>query len=94
MGKTVRGAVVLAWIALLIPACNSTSPDGTGTPPPAPPVGLNQPPTVRIVTPVPGAVLQEAELNRERDELLLSAVMQVALDPLPFLILGLDQPPP
>lgn len=58
MGKTVRGAVVLAWIALLIPACNSTSPDGTGTPPPAPPVGLNQPPTVRLISPTSNTILQ------------------------------------
>jgi hypothetical protein len=58
MGKTVRGAVVLAWVALLIPACKSTSPDGTGTPPPAPPVGLNQPPTVRLLTPLPNTLLQ------------------------------------
>jgi len=58
MGKTVRGAVVLAWVALLIPACKSSSPDGTGTPQPAPPLGLNKPPTVRIVTPINGAVLQ------------------------------------
>ena len=41
-----------------------------------------------------GRVLQQAELDRERDELLLGAVVQVALDPLPLLILGLDQPPP
>ena len=58
MGKTVRGAVVLAWVALLIPACKSTSPDGTGTPPPAPPVGLNRAPTVRLVTPTPNTLLQ------------------------------------
>ena len=43
---------------------------------------------------VPGRILQQAELNHERDELLLGAVMQVALDPLPLLILRPHQPKP
>ena len=39
-------------------------------------------------------VFQQGELDGERDELLLGAVVQVPLDPLPFGVLGLDQPPP
>jgi hypothetical protein len=57
MGKTVRGFVVLACTVMVIPACN-TSPDGGETSPTAPPVGLNKPPTARIVTPIDGAVVQ------------------------------------
>ena len=41
-----------------------------------------------------GGVLQQAELDRERDELLLGAVVQVALDPLPLIILRAHQPEP
>ena len=40
-----------------------------------------------------GGVFQQGELDGERDELLLGAVVQVALDPLPLLVLGVDQPP-
>src|SRR5689334_4521790 len=38
-------------------------------------------------------VVQHGELDHERDELLLGAVVQVPFDPLPFLVLGPDQPP-
>jgi chitinase len=56
MGKSLRGAVFLVCAVLVIPACD-TSPNGTD-PVPAPPIGLNEPPTSRIVTPVSGSILQ------------------------------------
>ena len=48
--------------------------------------------------PDPGRVIgdrvQQAQLDPQRDELLLGAVVQVPLDPLPLGVLGLDQPSP
>ncbi len=41
-----------------------------------------------------GGVFQQGELDGERDELLLGAVMKVPFDPLPLLILCPHQPPP
>jgi len=56
MGKCLRRVVFLVGASLVIPACD-TSPNGEGTVT-APPVGINQPPTSRIVVPVNGAILQ------------------------------------
>jgi hypothetical protein len=41
---------------------------------------------------VPSVVLQQAELDCQRDKLLLRAVVQVPLDPVPLLILCVHQP--
>ena len=41
-----------------------------------------------------GGVVEQGELDGERDQLLLGAVVQVALDLLPLGVLGLHQPPP
>ena len=40
----------------------------------------------------PAAAVEQAELHAQRDELLLGAVVQVPLDPLPLVVLGLHQP--
>ena len=43
---------------------------------------------------VVGGSVEQAELDAERDELLLGAVVQVPLDPLPLVVLGLHEPSP
>ena len=57
---------------------------------PGPELACQLPDLARVVC----GVLQQGELHRERDELLLGAVVQVPLDPLPLGVLGLHQPPP
>jgi photosystem II stability/assembly factor-like uncharacterized protein len=60
MGNSLRRLIVLASVVLIVPACTrSTSPDGGGGGTPAgPPPAVNQPPTVRLVTPVAGSIVQ------------------------------------
>jgi len=60
MGSPIFRAVVLASVVLIVPACTrSTSPDGGGGGTPSgPPPAVNQPPTVRMVTPTQDTILQ------------------------------------